>query len=308
MASNPSDRWFWNDWDNDIGLRSCSLTAQGLWMRMLSICARSKPRGYLVIGETQCAIADLARIVGEPPEVVSKLVDELERFGVFSRTRHGTIYNRKMVSNEKLSKINAKKGKKGGDVTYGKQTGIFARPSDRSDIGSDPYSSSSYLQESLGNTEPKSEELSLNVSVGQRGTTALTQTHANGHDPEASFEKWWQAYPRKVGRKACKSKYLGVLRRREATAEQMLAALQTYIDTKPVNRDWCHPLTWLNQGRWADGPVDGESDYGDSDIDGRTRSMRTLANQGWSIERIAAHWSCEIAAVQAAIEGMEKQA
>lgn len=31
--------------------------------------------------------------------------------------------------------------------------------------------------------------------------------------------------------------------------------MQRYIATKPPDRNWCNPATWLNQERWRDEPA-----------------------------------------------------
>lgn len=132
---NPSTRWFWNDWENDVGLKLCSLAAQGLWMRMLCLAARSNPIGYVTMDDEPCTPADLARMVSEPIERVQELLNELDKRKVFSRNRVGTIYNRRMVKKAKQSDTNKKNGQKGGTVSRQKQRGIFkslGAPSERS--------------------------------------------------------------------------------------------------------------------------------------------------------------------------------
>lgn len=64
------------------------------------------------------------------------------------------------------------------------------------------------------------------------------------------FEAFWKAYPRKVGKLAAAKAY--AVARKQATAEQLLAGIALYRQTKPAYADWCHPMTWLNQGRWLD--------------------------------------------------------
>ena len=64
------------------------------------------------------------------------------------------------------------------------------------------------------------------------------------------FLKFWEAYPEKVGQKAAWKAW----RRAEdrPTAAVILAAVDRYVRTKPSDRAWCNPSTWLRQGRWAD--------------------------------------------------------
>lgn len=115
MPANPSTRWYWNDWENDQALKLCGWAAQGLWMRMLSIAARSEPIGYLSAGERPLTDSELARLVGGVESEVSELVGELERNHVFSRDRKGRIYSRRMVRDEKAHISAVKNGKKGGN-------------------------------------------------------------------------------------------------------------------------------------------------------------------------------------------------
>jgi hypothetical protein len=76
-------------------------------------------------------------------------------------------------------------------------------------------------------------------------------THTNGSD---HFSIWWQAYPRKVGKKVAAAEHARIIAKGEATAEQLLTSLHAYVSSKPAKQDWCHPITWLHQGRWSDEP------------------------------------------------------
>lgn len=121
---NPSDVWFWDDYENDPALRSVSLAAQGLWMRMLCIAARAQRRGFVEMGTEPCTVENLAgllaRLVGEGKEKVATLLDELLRAGVPGITRQGILYCRRMVRAANISKERSKAGVKGADVTNGK--------------------------------------------------------------------------------------------------------------------------------------------------------------------------------------------
>lgn len=70
--------------------------------------------------------------------------------------------------------------------------------------------------------------------------------------PEGSFDRIWTAYPHKVGKKAAFSKLAVIERNGEATPEEILDGIERYKLAKPEHHDWANPLTWLNQGRWAD--------------------------------------------------------
>lgn len=42
--------------------------------------------------------------------------------------------------------------------------------------------------------------------------------------------------------------------RKLATDAEILAGVEQYKKSKPAYADYCHPATWLNQGRWMDEP------------------------------------------------------
>ena len=71
--------------------------------------------------------------------------------------------------------------------------------------------------------------------------------------PADEFEQFWQAYPRKVGKKAARAEFAKALRDPDWPGiEAVLAALKAYRHGKPDYCDYCHPRTWLSQGRWDD--------------------------------------------------------
>ena len=67
----------------------------------------------------------------------------------------------------------------------------------------------------------------------------------------AKFEKFWQAWPHKVGKPAAEKSFAKVAGELDA----ILDGLQRYIRDKPPNRDWLNPATFLNQRRWEDSPA-----------------------------------------------------
>lgn len=120
---NPHSSWFWNDHDNEPGLRLCSLAAHGLWMRLLAIAARSPEHGIVQIGDQpstlETVLPFIARGTAETVETVRALIDELLTSGTASLDRKGRIYCRRMVRDAGLSKKRSESGKKGAEVTNG---------------------------------------------------------------------------------------------------------------------------------------------------------------------------------------------
>lgn len=72
--------------------------------------------------------------------------------------------------------------------------------------------------------------------------------------PENFKDQFWDAYPNKVGKPKALAKLEGCRKRRvEWTA--IMQGLARYIESKPPDRAWLNPETFLNQERWADQPA-----------------------------------------------------
>lgn len=123
--SYPWLKFYPTDWRADPALRMCSLAARGLWIEMIALMHEAVPYGHLLISDHPPTDAQLAVLAGAPPELVTEMLGELEAARVFSRTRKGVIYSRRMVRDEKLSALAAKNGKTGGNPTLKKKTEIL---------------------------------------------------------------------------------------------------------------------------------------------------------------------------------------
>ncbi|TGU93476.1 helix-turn-helix domain-containing protein [Mesorhizobium sp. M00.F.Ca.ET.151.01.1.1] len=91
------------------------------------------------------------------------------------------------------------------------------------------------------------------------------------HSPASAFESWWMLYPEKVGRGAASKAFDRALRK--TSLEALIAGVQRYITSKPADRAWCHPSTWLNQERWTDEPTAA-----------MTTAQKTLGN--WALDQL----------------------
>jgi hypothetical protein len=68
---------------------------------------------------------------------------------------------------------------------------------------------------------------------------------------DVSFERFWECYPRRVGRKAAWASWRKA--RDKPSIEQILQAVQAAKCTKKWREGFIpNPTTWLNQGRWDD--------------------------------------------------------
>lgn len=65
-----------------------------------------------------------------------------------------------------------------------------------------------------------------------------------------TFDLFWQAYPRKMGKLAAQKAWAKAAKL--ADPKEIIAGIEPYKAHKPDWQDYCHPATWLNQGRWMD--------------------------------------------------------
>lgn len=85
---------------------------------------------------------------------------------------------------------------------------------------------------------------------------------------EEQFEEWYADYPHKVGRGAALRAFKTVIKKTDL--ETLKTGLKQYVRSKPVDRSWCNPATWLNQERWTDQPapvLDGNGQCNISSLD-----------------------------------------
>lgn len=111
----PSFQFYPADWRKDPELRVCSVAARGLWMDMLCIQHESETYGHLMVGGEPVSETQLARLVGESPRKVRRLLGELARHNVFSRNENGVIFSRRMIHDEHIRTVRAAGGKLGGN-------------------------------------------------------------------------------------------------------------------------------------------------------------------------------------------------
>jgi hypothetical protein len=67
------------------------------------------------------------------------------------------------------------------------------------------------------------------------------------------FQVFYQEYPHKVGKPAAAKAFASAIKK--TSLEKIISGLRSYIDTKPPDRAWCNPATWLNHERWNDQPA-----------------------------------------------------
>lgn len=119
-------KFYPTDWRSDPRLRMCGIAARGLWIEMIALMHEAVPYGHLVVSGHSPTDTQLAVLAGIPSIQIPDLIGELEAAGVFSRTKEGVIYSRKLTRMAKKAAIARKNGKNGGNPSLGKQTTIPA--------------------------------------------------------------------------------------------------------------------------------------------------------------------------------------
>jgi len=248
MSKAPWSKFFWSDWESDERLYQCSLEAQALWMRMLCVCAKGDPYGYLAVAGHPLGAADVARRAGITTAKAEELMAELAQWGVYSQDRKGRIYSRRMVKDQKAARTAQKNGKRGGNPKL-HASSQDARENETRDNHEDKGADKPQRPEARGQNPPS-----------RPPTTSSLTDQALADE----FERWWQQVPRKVGRKAAWKAFKSA--RQEASFGTLVSAIQAFakqVEGKE-KRYVPHPATWLNQGRWMDEDLADQGDGGEN--------------------------------------------
>lgn len=120
--SDPWLKFYVTDWQADPALRMCSMAARGLWIEMICLMHKATPYGHLLVNGQRPTDAQLAVLAGAAPDQVTAMLGELEAAAVFSRTREGTIYSRKLSRMAKKAATARNNGRKGGNPSLLKET------------------------------------------------------------------------------------------------------------------------------------------------------------------------------------------
>lgn len=89
----------------------------------------------------------------------------------------------------------------------------------------------------------------------------MASLSASGGGLEGDFARFWQAYPRKVGKQAARRAFARV----GVPVERLLSALERQRGDPQWRREngryIPHPVTWLTQGRWEDEAISGSPGF-----------------------------------------------
>jgi hypothetical protein len=112
---------------------------------------------------------------------------------------------------------------------------------------------------------PSESESESESEIRDKGRVQRTETDsfASASPRDAEFEVFWNAYPRKVGKKAAQKAFQNAQDR--PRIDDLVEAIHRARDSSQWLKDGGqfipHPSTWLNRGGWADEPVKIESAF-----------------------------------------------
>ncbi len=165
-------------------------------------------------------------MVRSTPTEVGKLIAELTRANVCSKGDDGSLLSRRMVKEAKRRAICRDNGSKGGSPLL----------VDKSDNPNGNHHARSL---------DKTQRLELEPKLDPEPE----------HPIVPRFDRFWDAYPRKVAKGAAQ-KAFEKLSPDEAMLAQMQRAIAWQINTPGWRKNGGeyipHPATWINQRRWED--------------------------------------------------------
>jgi hypothetical protein len=98
-----------------------------------------------------------------------------------------------------------------------------------------------------GTNNPKKRDRFLNQESNQYCSRTSCSNRAR---TRGDFQKFWEGYPNKVGKIPARHAYLDALD--HASPQEILDGLQRYRSSKPADRQWLNPATFLREHRWLD--------------------------------------------------------
>lgn len=198
----PAFQFYPADWRKDPALCVCSLAARGLWIELMCIAHEADEYGYLVVNGMPMTHQQIARLVGESPATIKRLMAELEDAGVYSVDERGVIYSRRMVEDERVRNARAEGGKAGAEhgikgASHGKKGG---RPHKSKEGISDEEKTPLKTPLAPGSKPPPSSSSSSSTSYIPPIPPAVAV--GTGGRPSAVTFRAWQKAIRESGEKA----------------------------------------------------------------------------------------------------------
>jgi hypothetical protein len=204
---------------------------------------------------------------------------ELEEAGIVERDFRGAIFSGKLLKDSQTSQKNYENGRKGGNPILIKSNELTSNSTEQP------------VNPPLNPREDKEkirEESFATLTPRARGRSPKQNgMRPDGREVDAAFERFWLAYPKRVGKGAARTSFARAILK--APIDTIMAAVQSQTFS-PDPRYRPAPTTWLNQERWADeAPPDGPVPLDPSSPD--PWGVNAWASRQPGSKREAEHWS-----------------
>lgn len=255
LRNQPYLPLYVQDFISDEKLRECSAESVGVYIFIMCLLHKSETYGSMQLKEKYItssfaytfaydfALPFASMLLKHLPfkeEVISNSLVELIKEGVLSiDTENYTLYQKRMVKDGLISIKRAEAGEKGGKVS---KVSSKTEANIQANIQANTENENEYVNEddidiiSLSHKDLKHKDKEIEI---------LTQH-------EYDFKAFWEAYPKKVGKKEAQKSWSKV----KVDIDVILNALEIVKNTddwKKQNGKFIpYPATWLNGARWED--------------------------------------------------------
>jgi hypothetical protein len=255
----PAIMVYKGDWLRDPELSMCAPATRGIWFDLLCAMDDAAEQGRLT-GTLQ-QLAHVARCTAD--EMGAALAELIE-----TRTAHVTGCNgdvRKCTSHVTVENRRMRRESEEREKTRLRVAEHRRRKAESKASNADvPSSRARSVAVAVARTTY--EEQQQNYLDHRAAAIESEQANGDGSTPAPKtpldFERWWSAYPRKVGKRKALETWKRLRKKRELPSTDDLVAATERMAKSP---DWTreggqyipHPTTWLNRGGWEDQPCEG---------------------------------------------------
>lgn len=256
------DRWL-----GDVELGMCSLAAQGLWIRCISLMHLSHEYGCLLIGNKPATTELLARAINADITLIGSLLGELESNGVLSRRESDNcIVSRRMLADHEISEKGRadidKRWKEHRKTVLGKTP--CPPPNSKIEIKIEKETKKEVPPKVPLKSKSEDEEIPLPPS--KRGTGCV------------AFDAAWRAWPQK-GRSS-KAKAVALWRARPEPTADLGAAVTRYLATSDARKQGGEFVPAFE--RWIRDRLDSFLEIGAADVAGAADKPTAAIPDWWA--------------------------
>lgn len=112
----PAFQFYPADWRKDPAVQALGYFERGVWFEILCLMHESNERGVLLLNDSPMPESALANILGLDNQILADSLTKIRAYGVAKvRQSDGALFSKRMVDDERLSKVRRDAGIKGGN-------------------------------------------------------------------------------------------------------------------------------------------------------------------------------------------------